>query len=53
VPQDPAEVVAQFKKLKAAGKVKYFGASNYATSQYRMLDAAFKKEGLALATHGE
>lgn len=43
-----AEVVATFKELKKAGKVRWFGVSNFSPSQVELLRAAFEKEGLVL-----
>lgn len=36
---NPHEVAEAFEKIKAQGKVKYFGVSNYTTSQFEMLNA--------------
>lgn len=36
---DPEEIAAAFYELKSSGKVKYFGVSNFTTSQYDMLQA--------------
>lgn len=39
---DPAEVAKAFSKLKKAGKVKYFGVSNFSPSQVSCLQSALK-----------
>jgi predicted oxidoreductase len=50
--QNAAEVVATFKELKKAGKVRWFGVSNFSPSQVELLRAAFEKEGLVLGAAG-
>lgn len=39
-----------FKDLKASGKVRHFGASNYSPSQLQLLQAALEKQKLSLTT---
>ena len=39
---DPTEVAGAFAKLKKAGKVKYFGVSNFRPSQVTLLQSALK-----------
>lgn len=36
---NPHEIAAAFAKLKESGKVKYFGVSNFTTSQFEMLNS--------------
>jgi predicted oxidoreductase len=43
---NPHEIAEVFEKLKDEGKVKYFGVSNFTTSQFEMLDKV-----LPLVTH--
>lgn len=46
---NPEEVAAAFEQLKAAGKVRYFGVSNFSTAQFELLQqfiTDFAPEGL-------
>lgn len=36
---DPAEIAEAFEQLKAEGKVKHFGVSNFTTSQFELLNS--------------
>ena len=40
---DPAEIAAAFDRLHAAGKVRYFGVSNFTPSQTALLQAALDR----------
>lgn len=47
---DATEVAKTVKELKAAGKIKYFGVSNYPPSKLALLQSALEKEKLSLTT---
>ena len=38
---DAAEIAECFEKLQQAGKVKYFGVSNFTNSQFKLIDNVF------------
>jgi predicted oxidoreductase len=41
---NPAEIAETFEELRQAGKVKFFGVSNFTPSQFEMLNSQFKLE---------
>ena len=49
-PQDASEVAKAFKDLKASGKVRHLGASNFSPSQLKLLTGALERQKLALTT---
>jgi len=36
---DPSEIASAFEQLKASGKVRYFGVSNFSSSQFNLLNS--------------
>lgn len=50
--QNAAEVAKTFKDLQAAGKVKFFGVSDYSPSQLELLESALEKQKISLTTSG-
>ncbi|GAB5035289.1 oxidoreductase [Nannochloropsis oceanica] len=47
---DATELAMTFKKLKASGKVRYFGVSNFPPSKLALLQAAMEKQQMSLTT---
>ncbi len=47
---DATELAKAFKDLKASGKVRYFGASNYPPSKLALLQSALEKQKMSLTT---